>query len=424
MPPAPLNATPRTSRLELPATPREDTAGRPALVVFSDERWSVVYHRPQHLLVRLARDHDVYFVEEPVHDDAGSPHLVPSCPAAGIEVLVPHLPGLDAGFGGAPASLAALSRLLEAFLRERGVRAPIAWLTTPMAAPLAAALSPRAVVYDRADDFSLSNERGVVRAARDATLLRTADLVLTASPTLHAATRRFHAGARWLPDAVDAEHFDPEHLWERSVEAADAAGLHDGMPRPRLGCFGVIDERTDLALLDAVATRRPDWQIVLAGPVLLPDPEAVPRRPNLHWLGRQPWAVLPYVLAQWDVCLHPVVRGPRTRFTSLARPLEYLAGDRPVVSTALPDVVARLGHVVHTADDVDGFVRACENALAEDEAERRHRRAAAREAVARCSWDRGAESLRTWLAPHATAAPGPAVRRPVRGAGSDASMLS
>jgi glycosyltransferase involved in cell wall biosynthesis len=403
MPPADLRApAASTPPLGIPTGPAGTGAARqarPAILVLSEQRWSLVYHRPQHLLTRLARDFDVFYVEEPVHDDATAGHLVASCPAAGIEVLVPHVPHLDAGFDG--ESLVVLGRLLATFARERQMPPPIAWLTTPMAAPLLGGLAPRAVVYDRADDHldgqADAPPAAPVHAVREAMLMARADLVLSASPTLHALNKRRHGNAHCLPDAVDAEHFDPARLWERSVEAADAAGLHDGMPHPRLGWFGAIDERVDLDLLAALAARRPDWQLVMAGPVLLPDPDALPQRPNLHWLGRQSYALLPYLLDEWDLCLLPLAHGPRTRFQSLSRPLEYLAGGKPVVATALPDVLARLGDVVRTADGVDAFVAACSAALSEGGPARERRRLDGHAAVARCGWDRGAARLRVLL---------------------------
>ena len=406
MPDAALRAASLVNSLSVPVSPapalgpRGTRAARPTLLVLADQRWGVVYQRTQHLLARLALHLDVLVVEEPVADDAAPGHLVASCPAAGVEVLVPHLPPRIAGAEG-PA-LAALAMLLRNALSERGVALPIAWLATPMALPLLASLPVRAVVYDRRDDGAAGLAGApawrALRAERDAALMARADLVLTASPTLHKASRARHARARFVADAIDADHFDAGRLWERSVEAADAAALHAGVPWPRLGWYGAIDERVDLALVDAVAAHRPDWQLVMAGPVLLPAGRALPQRANLHWLGRQSWALLPYLQSQWDVCLLPIVRGPATRCYPPTRALEALAGGRPVVATALPDVVARVGGVVRTADGVDGFIAACEATLAETPQERARRRDAGRVLARQGDWDAAAERIWSWLA--------------------------
>ncbi len=408
MPDAALRAASLAHALSVPLSPapafasRRAGGGRTTLLVLADQRWGVVYQRLQHLLARLARHLDVIVVEEPVADDMAPGHLVASNPAAGVEVLVPHLPARIARADG--LALAAVAELLRDALAERAVASPIAWFASPMPLPLLASLPVRAVVYDRRDDAgAAAPEARSLRAERDAALMARADLVLTASPTLHKASSARHARARFVADAIDADHFDAGRLWERSVEAADAAALHAGLPWPRLGWYGAIDERVDLALVEAVAARRPDWQLVMAGPVLLPPGRALPQRANLHWLGRQSWALLPYLQSQWDVCLLPIVRGPATRCHPPTRALEALAGGRPVVSTALPDVVARLGGVVRTADGVDGFIAACEATLDESPAERARRRDAGRVLARQGDWDAAAGRIWSWLAALAAA---------------------
>jgi UDP-galactopyranose mutase len=145
-------------------------------------------------------------------------------------------------------------------------------------------------------------------------------------------------------------------------EPPDQAAL----PRPRLGYFGVIDERMDLALLEGLATLRPDWQIVMLGPVVKIDPATLPRRANIHWLGMKPYAELPTYLAGWDVALMPFARNDSTRFISPTKTPEYLAGGRPVVATPLTDVVRPYGDLglIEVAEEPREFAAAVERALA------------------------------------------------------------
>ena len=67
------------------------------------------------------------------------------------------------------------------------------------------------------------------------------------------------------------------------------------MPRPRLGFAGVIDERMDLQLLDELASKRPDWQLVMIGPIVKISPDKLPRRSNIHWLGMRSYLELPSI---------------------------------------------------------------------------------------------------------------------------------
>lgn len=125
-----------------------------------------------------------------------------------------------------------------------------------------------------------------------------------------------------------------------------------------------------------VADARPDWQLMMIGPVVKIDPADLPRRPNIHYLGPKTYAELPAYIAGWDVALLLFARNDATRFISPTKTPEYLAAGKPVVSTSITDVVRTYGtrDLVRIADSVPDFVRACEQALT-DPAEPRRRRA-------------------------------------------------
>src|SRR5690606_2154956 len=254
--------------------------------------------------------------------------------------------------------LPALEMLLEELVERLDLQEPLVWLYTPMALPLAEKLAPRVLIYDCMDELSafLNAPRQLMQ--RENALLRRADLVFTGGPSLYEAKRERHPSVHCMPSSVEAEHF---------ARARDAAIDHPSqaaLPHPRLGFYGVIDERLDLALIEAVATARPTWQLVLVGPVVKIDPAALPRLPNVHYLGQQPYAKLPEFLAGWDVCLLPFALNEATRFISPTKTLEYMAAGKPVVSTPIQDVVKPYSRVVSIAADAPEFIRACEAALA------------------------------------------------------------
>ena len=66
-------------------------------------------------------------------------------------------------------------------------------------------------------------------------------------------------------------------------------------------------------------------------------------RPNIHYLGQRPYDDLPAYLAGWDVCLLPFAMNDATRFISPTKTLEYMAAERPIVSTPITDVVSAYG---------------------------------------------------------------------------------
>lgn len=356
----------------------------PTLIVFSHLRWGFVYQRPQQIMSRLAQHYRVIFVEEPLHAD-GDAQLVRSRPAPGVEVLCLHTPLSAPGFH--DDHLPLLQPLLSEFVRAEGITAPVAWLYTPMALPLLSAVQPAQLVYDCMDELAAFQHAPRQLRQRETALMKTADIVLTGGPSLYEARKGLHPRLHCMPSAVDEAHFSAARLLPDCGEARAAQTLQAGVGHPRMGFFGVIDERMDLDLLAALADARPQWQFVLAGPVVKILPQSLPRRPNLHWLGMQPYAVLPYLVASWDVCLLPFALNESTRFISPTKTLEYMAADKPVVSTAVRDVKGLYGDCVCIAEDVAGFVAGCEAALNESPRERAERSARMATTVWRMSWD-------------------------------------
>jgi UDP-galactopyranose mutase len=362
----------------------------PALLVFSHLRWGFVYQRPQHLLSRLAKRWRVTFVEEPVFSD-GPARIESHNPCPGVTVLVPHTPVAAAGFH--DDQLPVLASLLGHWLQDHPLRDPVVWLYTPMALPLAAPLQPRCIVYDCMDELSAFKDAPRQLRQRESALLKRAAVVFTGGPSLFDSKQGLHPNVHCIPSSVDVAHFAPQGLLADSPEAQQAQALQGELPQPRLGFFGVIDERLDLRLIAELAERRPHWQVVMVGPVLKIDPQALPRQPNIHWLGMQPYAVLPHLLAGWDLCIVPFARNEATRYISPTKTLEYMAGEKPVVSTPIKDVVTLYGHAVALADGSEAFVTACEEVL-EESAQARCRRAMEMlTTVSRHSWDRSADSV-------------------------------
>jgi glycosyltransferase involved in cell wall biosynthesis len=307
------------------------------LVVFSHLRWNFVYQRPQHLLSRLAQRWPVIFIEEPL-PNAQEDRIEHIAAAPGVEVWRPHVRGGAHGFH--PEHKAVLQRLVAQCLKEQDIADYWIWFYTPMALPMADKLEPEGIIYDCMDELSLF--RGAPRELIDqeTALFKAADVVFTGGRSLYNAKKSRHANVHCFPSSVDALHFR---------QGTQDHPLQKDIPHPRLGYCGVIDERIDLELIAGIADQRPDWQIVMVGPVVKIDPASVPQRPNIHWLGQQGYQDLPAFINGWDVCLLPFALNESTRFISPTKTLEYLAAGKPVVSTAIRDVVHPYGD--------DGLVR-------------------------------------------------------------------
>jgi UDP-galactopyranose mutase len=343
------------------------------LVCLSHLRWDFVFQRPQHLLTRCARGRRVFFVEEPIYGDGL--RLDVSGREGGVRVVVPHLPEQARGDG------EGLQRtLLDQLFAEHDIGEHVLWYYTPMPVAWTRHLDPAAVVYDCMDELSAFRGAPPELKQREAELFRRADLVFTGGRSLYEVKREQHPEVHAFPSSIDRAHF--ARAREITADPPDQAGI----PHPRLGFFGVVDERLDIELLDAVAAARPDWQLVIIGPVVKIEPEALPRRPNIHYLGPKQYQELPSYIAGWDVATLLFAMNDSTRFISPTKTPEYLAAGKPVVSTPIRDVVRPYGELdlVHIAATPDEFVVAAEAALAED-GEARVR--AADEFLSQTSWD-------------------------------------
>jgi len=341
------------------------------LVCFSHLAWDFVFQRPQHLLTRAARTRRVLYIEEP-RTDTNRVCMETRRDASGVTIAVPHVPR-----GTQPHDVQAL---IDFFLSSQNVSDFVAWYYTPMALQFTAHLRPIATVYDCMDE--LSAFAGAPPGLRDAerALLARADLVLTGGHSLYQAKRHLHGNVHEFPSGVDVQHFG------RARQAQPDPSDQARIPRPRIGFFGVIDERLDRELLAGLAATAVGWHFVMIGPITKIDPRALPTAKNLHYLGPKAYEALPDYIANWEVAMLPFARNEATRFISPTKTPEYLAAGRPVVSTSITDVVSPYGkqRLARIADTPEAFVTAIRNALCERPSEWIPRADAV---LAQMSWD-------------------------------------
>ena len=350
---------------------------RTPLVVFSHLRWSSAFQRPHHVMTRLARRRPVLFVEEPAHHD-GPAELEVTEVAPDLLVMRPRLDAPGPGFGAAQHRV--LLTGLRSWLDDEGWSEFDAWTYTPMAVRLARALGPVALVYDCMDELPPFRHAPEDLIEREGELLQHADHVFTDGPSLYRVKQALHPSVHCFPSSIDAGHFA---MAKHVCDAPDQAAL----PRPRLGFFGVIDEWVDLDILDALARLRPRWQIVMVGPIVKIDPATLPQHSNLHYAGQRAYDDLPRYLAGWDVCLMPFALNEAARFIGSTKALEYMASERPIVSTPIADVAEPYGDIVYLGRGATRFVAACDRAFAASDAGRKRRQSLAREVLASTSWD-------------------------------------
>lgn len=329
---------------------------RPLLVCFSHLRWNFVWQRPQHLLGRAARAFDVVFFEEPIFSDEQAPSLRVTKAQDNVEVVVPLLPT-----GQTLAADRAQRLLLEEFLRTRTNAVRVFWYYTPAAIGFSGGLPRDLTIYDNMDELSAFRGAPPELIRQEQDLFAKADLVFTGGRSLYEAKRTRHPDVHCFPSSIDAAHYAQARR-KNGVDPVDQANI----ARPRIGFFGVIDERFDCDFLTAFADLRPDWQLVMIGPVLKIDPAVLPRRPNIHWLGQKDYKALPSYLRHWDLGLMAFALNESTRFISPTKTPEFLAAGVPVLSTPIVDVVKTYGEagLVEIVSTPEEAVEAAARAMA------------------------------------------------------------
>ncbi len=356
------------------------------LICFSHLRWNFVFQRPQHLLSRYAKEHRVFYVEEPVIHTHPEPLLHVSFPNQdGVIVVIPHLPDtLDE-----PERHEALTKLVDELLERENITHYVTWYYTPMALPFSSHLEPLATVYDCMDQLSAFKGAPPELVDRERELFGIADIIFTGGQSLYEAKKECHHNVHAFPSSVDVHHFAKAK--SHHEEPADQAHI----PHPRIGFFGVIDERMDIDLLKGMAEMRPDWQLVVIGPVVKIDPAILPNMPNIHYLGGKHYEELPQYIAGWDVAMMPFALNESTRFISPTKTPEFLAAGKRVVSTPIQDVVVPYEalNLVKIADTPEGFVDAIASSLEESQDNTQWSQAV--EAfLSRTSWDKTWASMK------------------------------
>ena len=326
------------------------------LVCFSHLRWNFVFQRPQHLLSRFAKVYRLFYVEEPIFHEQDDTIII-TLTKENVFVVVPHLKQ-----GTNSESIEKRQeKLLQQLFKSIGLNNYIFWYYTPMALAFTSAFNPELVIYDCMDELSAFKFAPASLKQFELELLQKADVVFTGGQSLYEAKKDAHHNIHPFPSSIDKEHFFKGRL--KMTDPADQVKI----PHPRIGFYGVVDERMDIDLIGQVARKRPDWHFVIIGPVVKIDPATLPKHKNIHYLGGKSYDELPSYLGGWDIAIIPFALNESTRYISPTKTPEYLSAGKPVISTSIRDVVHPYGtsKLVHIADSPAEFIKAAESELSE-----------------------------------------------------------
>jgi glycosyltransferase involved in cell wall biosynthesis len=241
-------------------------------------------------------------------------------------------------------------------MRQLGFQQPINFVFNPAAAVVAGALGEEQILYYCVDEYTeFSGVSSSSLAKLEQQLLRQSDLVIVSAERLYQSKVKANPRTVLIRHGVDFDHFrkalDPETVVPEEIR---------DLPRPVIGFFGLIADWVDLELMAEVAKRYPNGSMVLVGKATT-DTSVLEQVPNVHLLGRKPYASLPAYCKGFDVALMPFRINELTLNANPLKVREYLAAGLPVVSTAIPEVevlgLCRIGH------DHASFIREVELAL-------------------------------------------------------------
>jgi glycosyltransferase involved in cell wall biosynthesis len=332
------------------------------IIVHSHLGWDWVWQRPQQFHSRLSQRHRILFVEGPVARaglTAAQVTLREVADYSNLVVLQMEMPA-ERWSDGAWVDKER-RRLVESVLAGplgADFQDPVQWFYDPMAVTaFAGHLNESAIVYDCMDQLSKFRGAPAELVRRERELLAIADVVFAGGPKIWKDKVAHNANCYSFGCGVDVEHFG-KAIDAATVVPADIANL----PRPIYGYIGVVDERIDYGLVEKLAEKNAEGSVVMIGPWTKVDANTFPRRENLHWLGQRDYGRLPAYAKGFDVCLMPFALNEATEFINPTKALEYMATGRPIVSTAIEDVIVQFEDVVKVARTREEFVWRCERA--------------------------------------------------------------
>lgn len=334
-----------------------DLTFKDSLLCLSHLRWNFVYQRPQHLMKRFATKYTVLYIEEPIYVDKRNAYLVSDEVKDGALVLVPHIPkNIDR-----KQEEVILQSLVSDFIQNNNYNVKIKWYLTPMMLPWSKHIFSDIIIYDCMDELSAFKNAPPQLKALEKELLQMTNLVFTGGLSLYKAKSLSHLDVHLFPSSVDIPHFT------KARGDLEIPFDQKNIPEPRIGFYGVIDERLDIKLLKSLAISKPEWSFVIIGPVIKIDINDLPQLPNIYYLGAKTYDELPYYLCSWRVALIPFIINESTKFISPTKTPEFLAAGLPVVSTPINDIVEtyQTSEVVYTVDatDLSWFIFAIDSAL-------------------------------------------------------------
>ena len=357
------------------------------VVCFSDNCWDFIWQRHQNLLTRFPDKWKILFIEP-----TSLPILLKQPKRVFIRkekniiiASLPSLPLVDRIKNLRWINDYLILTWLYTILKLCRMKEPILFYYEPRFSSLIGKLNEKLVVYDCIDDkLAFSNVPKWIKIYLDILIEKSHLIFVTSSSLYRKIGKKRKHNVYLIGNAVDTALFGKAMM--------DIAIPEDvkRVKKPVVGYVGTIDEWLDFDLIKAIATACPDISIVLLGPVLPKaknEVNALRGLGNIFFIGKKPYNTLPNYLKAFDVCMIPFKINKLTVSVNPVKLYEYLASEKNVVSTALPEVNT-YEDVIYIAKDKEEFIDKIELALHKTPDIDKFSRVAEEH-----SWDRKAEEM-------------------------------
>ena len=282
-----------------------------------------------------------------------------------------------------------LSSQVRNAIRKLKFKEPINMVFNPAAGLLAGKLGEEKLIYYCVDEYTAFT--GVSKGLKEIeeNLFRKADLVIVSAEKLFESKKKFNKNTFIVRHGTDWDHF--RTALDNSTKIPEEIA---NLPKPIIGFHGLLADWVDFELIRKIAEHFSHGSVILIGKIAVDAEQKIKILdgiPNVHFLGRKPYALLPAYCKGFDVALNPFAINELTLAANPLKVREYLAAGLMTVSTNIPEV--RILADCRVGTDHDDFIAQIETALREPKP-----RAEISDAVRHENWEAKVDELRDILA--------------------------
>lgn len=342
------------------------------ILYFSLVDWDYIRQRPHHLTERLAAYHNIVFLQP-----FGLRNVKPSDIGRVFKRFGWFFKKKNLKSGLYIKNLFFIP-IINTFIRRINIRIlrpqlqsliddqTIVWVTTPsqLIPELLERLNYRALIYEMMDDYLEIYPSPEVVSGVESWLINRADLIIVTSEALAEKSKAINRDrpVKIIGNGVDYDFFNRA---SSNMPAPSPSPLPAGervrAEQKIVGYIGTIDKWIDFEIIDSLAERWPDLNLVFAGPIKIKN---LPERKNIHFLGKVDYNRIPALCNSFDVCLIPF---KPVGFADTVNPLklyEYFALGKPVVAYRMRELQP-YADLLYLAEDQNDFFEKVSSALNE-----------------------------------------------------------